>query len=61
MGRNKTLPPFTSLPVMSKIAGLNTASLDRYFHNLMKRARWVEGIHNELNGHGFDLERDGRK
>ena len=58
-GRNKTLPPSTSLPVMGKIAGVNTASLDGYLQSKKKRARWAEGFHNELNGHVFDLERDG--
>ena len=54
-GRNKTLPPFMSLLVMSKIAGVNTASLGGYLHSKKKRARWAEGFHNELNGHMFDM------
>ena len=54
----KTLPPSTSLPVMSKIVGVNTASLGGYLHSTKTRARWAEGFH-ELNGHVFDLERDG--
>ena len=58
-GRNKTLPPSTSLPLMGKMAGVNTASLGGYLHSKKKRARWVEGFHDELNGHVFDLERDG--
>ena len=58
-GRNKTLPPSTGLPVMGEIAGVNTASPDGYFHRKKKRARWAEGFHDELNGHVFDLERDG--
>ena len=57
MGR-KTLPPFTSLPVMGEIAGVNTASLVGYLHSTKTRARWAEGFH-VLNGHVFDLERDG--
>ena len=54
----KTLPPSTSLPVMGEIAGVNTASLGGYLHSTKTRARWAEGFH-ELNGHVFDLERDG--
>ena len=48
-----------SLPVLGKIAGVTTASLGGYLHSKKKRARWAEGFHNELNGHVFDLERDG--
>ena len=48
MGRNKTLLPSTSLSVMGG-----------YLHSSMTRARWAEGFHDELNGHMFDLERDG--
>ena len=59
MGRRKTLPPSTSLPVMGKIADVNTASLGAYLCTKIKRARWVEGFHDELNGHVFDLGRDG--
>ena len=55
-GRNMKLPP-SSLPVMGKIAGVNTASLGGYLHS-EKRTRWAEGFH-ELNGHVFDLETDG--
>ena len=58
MGR-KTLSPSTSVPVMGEIAGVNTASLDVYLHSTKTRARQVEGFYNELNGHVFDLERDG--
>ena len=54
----KTLPPFTSLPVMDEIAGANKASLGGCFHSTKTRARWAEGFH-EINGHVFDLERDG--
>ena len=57
MGR-KTLPPSTSLPVVGEIAGVNTASMGGYLHSTKTRARWAEGFH-ELNGHVFDLERDG--
>ena len=53
-----TLPPSTSLPVMGEIAGVNTASLGGYLYGTKTRARWAEGFH-ELNGHVFDLERDG--
>ena len=53
---NKTLPPSTSLPVMDKLAGVNTASLGGHFHIWKTRAG---GFHDELNGHVFDLERDG--
>ena len=59
MGRNKMLPPSLSLPVTGKIACVNTASLGGYLHSKKKRARWAEGFHDELNGHMFDLERDG--
>ena len=52
-------PPSTSLPVMGKIADVNTASLDGYLHSSKTRARWAEGFHDKLNGHVFDLERDG--
>ena len=53
------LTPFTSLPVMGIIAGVNTASLGGYLHSKEKRARWAEGFHNELNSHMFDPERNG--
>ena len=55
----KTLSPSMSLPVMGEIAGVNMASLGGYLHSMKTRARRVEGFHNELNGHVFDLERDG--
>ena len=55
----KTLPPSTSLPVMGETAGVNTASPGGYLHSTKTRARWAEGFHDELNGHVFDLERDG--
>ena len=42
---------------MGEIASVNTASLGGY--RSKKRARWTEGFHDELNGHVFDLERDG--
>ena len=54
----KALSPSTSLPVTGEIAGVNTASLVIYLHSTKTRARWAEGFH-ELNGHVFDLERDG--
>ena len=54
----KTLQPFTSLPVMDEIAGVNTLLLGGYRHSTKTRARWAEGFH-ELNGPVFDLERDG--
>ena len=44
---------------MGEIAGVNTASLGGYLHSSKTRARWAEGFHDELNGHEFDLERDG--
>ena len=53
------LPPSTSLPVMGEKAGVNTASLGEYLHSTKTRARWAKGFHDELNGHVFDLERDG--
>ena len=46
-------------PVMGEIACINMALLGRYLHGSETRARWVEGLHNELSGHMFDLERDG--
>ena len=55
----KTLPPSTSIPVMGEIAGVNTASLGGYLRSTKTRARWADGFHDELNGHMFDLERDG--
>ena len=58
-GRNKTLPPSTSLPVIGEIAGVNTASLSGYLYSKKKRARWTEGFHDELNSYMFDPERDG--
>ena len=44
---------------MGEIAGVNTASLGEYPHSTKTKARWEEGFHDELNGHMFDLERDG--
>ena len=57
-GRNKTLPPFTSLPFVCEITGVNTASLGGCLHNSKTRARWAEGFLDVLNSHVFDLERD---
>ena len=45
--------------VMGKTAGAKTASLGGCFHSSKTRARWMEGFHDELNGHIFDLEMDG--
>ena len=56
-GRNKTLPPSTSLPVIGEIAGVNTASRDIFI--VRRKGRWVKVFHDELNGHEFDRERDG--
>ena len=58
MGR-KTLPPSMSLPVMGEITGVNTASLGGYLRSSKTRDRRAEGFHDELNGHVFDLKRDG--
>ena len=58
-GRNKTFPPSTGLPAMGEIIGVNTALLGGYLHSTKLWARWAEGFHDELNGHVFDLERDG--
>ena len=59
-GRNKMLPPSTSLPVMGEIASVNMTSLGGCLHSLKTRARWVEGFLDELNGHMSDhLKRDG--
>ena len=44
---------------MGEIAGVNTVSLGEYLHSTETRARWAEGFYDELNGHVFDLERDG--
>ena len=55
----KMLPPSTSLPVMGEIAGVNMALLGGYLHSSKTRAGWVEGFHDKLNGHVFDLEREG--
>ena len=44
---------------MGEIAGVNTASLGGHFLSTKTRARWAEGFHDELNGHVFDLEKDG--
>ena len=42
-----------------EIGGVNTASLGGYLLSTKTKARWTEGFHDELNGHVFDLERDG--
>ena len=55
----KTLLPSTSLPVMGEIAGVNTVSLGVSLHSTKTKARRAEEFHDELNGHVFDLERDG--
>ena len=44
---------------MGEIAGVNTASLGGYLHSSKTKAGFAEGFHEELNGHVFDLERDG--
>ena len=44
---------------MGEIAGVNTASQGGCLPSSKARARWAEGFHDELNGHVFDLERDG--
>ena len=44
---------------MGEIAGVNTASLGVYRHSTKTRARWAEGLLDEVDGHVFDLERDG--
>ena len=44
---------------MGEKAGVNTASLGGYLRSPKTRARWAEGFHEELNGHVFDLERNG--
>ena len=58
-GRTNTLPPSTSLPVIGELAGVSTALLGGYLHSKKTSARWAEGFHDELDGHVFDLERDG--
>ena len=45
--------------VICEIAGVNTASLHGYLHISKTRTRWAERFHDELNGHVFDLKRDG--
>ena len=37
---------------MSKIGGVNTASMGGCLHSLKTRARWVEEFHNEKDGVG---------
>ena len=44
---------------MGEIAGVNTALLGGYLRSTKTRARWAEGFHDELNGHVFNLEKDG--
>ena len=51
-------PALHESPSYGEVAGVNTASLSVYRHSTKTRARWAEGFH-ELNGHVFDLERDG--
>ena len=55
-GRNKTLPPSTSISVIGEKDGVSTASLGECLHSSKSRARWAEGFNEELNGHVFDLE-----
>ena len=43
---------------MGEITGVIMASLGGYLYSAKTRARKTEGFH-ELNGHVFDLERDG--
>ena len=52
-------PALHESPSYGEIAGVNTASLGGYLHSGKTRVRWAEGFHDELNGHMFDLERDG--
>ena len=54
IGRNKTLPPSTSLPVTVEIAGVTMALLGGCLHSLKTTVRWAEGFHDELNGHIFN-------
>ncbi len=42
-GKNKTLPPSTSLPVMGEIAGVRMASVGGYFPSSKTRASWRMG------------------
>ena len=58
-GRNKTLPPSTSLPVVGEPAGINMASLGGCLHGSKTRARWAEGFHDEVNSHMFDVDSGG--
>ena len=54
------LLPSTILLFIGETAGVNIASLGKCLLSLKMRARWVEGFHDELNGHMFDLDqRDG--
>ena len=55
----KMFLPSTSLLVIGEIAGVTMASLGVYLQCTKAWARWVEGFNDELNGHVFDLERDG--
>ena len=56
-GIRRSCPPRVS--VTGEIAGVYTASLGGYLHSTKTRAKWAEGFYNELNGHVFDLERNG--
>ena len=44
---------------MGEVAGVNTASLGGCLNSKKKKARLADRFHDELNGHVFDLERDG--
>ena len=48
-----------ALALRESATGVNTASLGGYLYSTKTRARWAEGFHDELNGHVFDLKRDG--
>ena len=57
-GIRHSRPPRVS-QLWVKIAGVSTASLGGYLRSTKTRARWAEGFHDELNGHVFDMKRDG--
>ena len=44
---------------MVEIAGVSRASLGVALHSTKTKARWAEWYHNELDGHVFNLDRDG--
>ena len=58
-GRNKTFPISMSVPVMGELTDVNTPSLGGCLYSSKTKTRLAEGFHDDLDGHMFDLERDG--